>query len=65
MTDREMLELCLEAFWAVPKAETSKRFLQRNQIDRSVHVPYVGTWSYKLAMAMHRMLRQHLGIKED
>lgn len=61
MTDREMLELCLQAFEAIPKAETSKLFMKRMSW---VHVAYTGPAPYRLAKAMQQRLRKHLG-KED
>jgi len=62
MTDREMLEFCLEAFEAAITATTSKAFMKRQSF---VHVFYGGTASSRLAKQMQKRLRQHLGIDKD
>jgi hypothetical protein len=60
MTDREMLELCLQAFASVTTANASKMLLKR------MAVPHMGgTASYRLAKTMQMKLREHLGIKKD
>ena len=62
MTDREMLELCHEAFRAVTTADASKRFMRNKDIPSAT--AYSGTAPYKLAVAMRRSLRDHLGIED-
>jgi hypothetical protein len=63
MTDREMLELCMDAFKALPTATTSKVFIKKYGF-KDAEVVYGGTASYKLAKSMYRRLREHLGVQE-
>ena len=60
-SDRDMLNLCLEAFEVIPVASDSRKLLKRVGI---VAGAYAGNRSHVLATEMVKRLRVHLKLEE-
>jgi hypothetical protein len=61
LTDRELLQDCLEAFDAIPVAAKARKMLKKiGQVPGA----YAGNGSHILAAKMAESIRRHLGAAE-